>query len=379
MIGKGWQLFKLLGFSVRVDASWLIIAVLVIWSLRIGFFPHFYPDLAETAYLGMAIAGALGLFLSIVFHELAHSLVARRAGVEMRGITLFVFGGVAEMEGEPPSPAAEFNIAVIGPIASALLAAVSFGIWAVGQQQGWHEPTVGVFLYLGVINGLLATFNMVPAFPLDGGRIARSLLWWFLGSLRKATAVTSTMGSLFAMLLIVAGVLVLVQGNVIGGVWWILLGLFLRTAAAGSYQQLLVRRVLQGEPIRRFMQPNVQTVEPSTSIQDFVDNYVYRFHFKMFPVIEDGRLAGQVTTRSIQEVPREEWQNRRVAEFIEPCRDCNLIDPDADALEVLSQMHRHGVSRMLVARDGQLEGVISLKDMMRLIAFKLELEADEGT
>ncbi len=377
MFGKGLQLFKLFGFSVRVDASWLIIAVLVVWSLSAGFFPHYYPDLPDRAYLGMGIAGALGLFASIIFHELSHSLVARTSGMEMRGITLFVFGGVAEMDEEPPSPAGEFQMAIAGPVASVLVAAASFGLWQLGLTLGWPATVGGVFWYLGVINTVLVAFNLVPAFPLDGGRVLRSALWWWMGSLRDATRVTSAMGSGFGMLLIVLGVLEIVLGNFIGGMWWFLLGLFVRAAAAGSYQQLLVRRVLQGEPIRRFLQPNVQTVEPSSSVRQLVEDFIYRYHFKMFPVVDQDRLVGCVSTRTVRDVPREEWDDRRVSEIVEPCSERNTIDPDADALKALSRMNRSGASRMIVARNGHLEGIISLKDMMRLIALKIELEEGE--
>ncbi len=377
MFGKGVELFKLFGFSVRVDASWLIIAVLVVWSLTVGFFPEFYPDLSTNAYLAMGIAGGLGLFASIIFHELAHSLVARGSGMEMRGITLFVFGGVAEMDEEPSTPAAEFTMAIAGPIASILVAAASFGIWRAGETMGWPETVGGVFWYLGIINGVLAAFNLVPAFPLDGGRVLRSVLWGFLGSLRKATRITAALGSGFGIFLVAMGVLNILRENYIGGIWLALLGLFVRAAASGSYQQLLVRRVLEGEPIRRFVQPDVQTVEPDTNLRSFVEDYVYRHHFKMFPVVEDDRLVGCVSTRALRDVPREEWESRRIAEIVEPCSAGNTIDPDADALKVLSRMHQSGASRMLVARNGHLEGIISLKDMMRLIAVKLELEEGE--
>jgi Zn-dependent protease len=377
MFSKAFELFKLFGFSVRVDASWLLIAVLVVWSLASGFFPLYYPDLSPGTYWWMGGLGALGLFASIVLHEFAHSWVARQRGMEIRGITLFVFGGVAEMDDEPPDPGTEFRVAIAGPIASVMIAGASFGLWELARRTNWPSSIGAVFWYLGFINAVLVVFNLVPAFPLDGGRILRSLLWRSLGSLRKATRITSSLGSGFGLFLIVLGVLAFISGNFIGGMWWFLLGMFLRSAAAMSYQQLLVRRILEGEPIRRFLQPDVQTVPPSMSIQQLVDDYIYRRHFKMFPVVSDGRLVGCVKTQRVKEVPREEWAQREVSDIAEPCSEQNTIGPEADALAALAKMRRDGNSRLMVVRDGQLTGIISLRDMMRLIALKLDLEEGE--
>jgi len=377
MSGKGFELFKLFGFSVRIDASWILIAILVVWSLASGFFPHYYPDLSRATYWWMGGLGALGLFLSIVFHEFAHSLVARQRGMEMRGITLFIFGGVAEMDDEPSSPATEFLMAIAGPVASILIAGASFGLWRLGGLVNWPSPVGAVFWYLALINAVLVAFNLVPAFPLDGGRVLRSILWRTLGSLRKATRITSSIGSGFGLLLIVLGVMAFVSGNFIGGMWWFLLGMFLRSAAAMSYQQLLIRRVLEGEPIRRFVQPDVRTVSPSTSVRQLVDDYIYRHHFKMFPVVSDGRLVGCVKTQRVKEVPREQWAEHEVSEITEPCSEQNTIEPEADALAALTKMRRDGDSPLMVVRDARLEGIISLRDLVRLISLKLDLEEGE--
>jgi len=377
MFGRSLELFKLFGFSVRVDASWILIAILVAWSLASGLFPRYYPGLSNTMYWWMAILGTLGLFISIVLHEFAHSWVARREGINMRGITLFLFGGVAQMDGEPNSPGAEFRIAIAGPIASVFIAAASFGLWRLSAGIDGALLIGAVFWYLGFINTILVLFNMVPAFPLDGGRVLRSLLWQTTGSLRKATQISSFIGSAFGLFLIALGVIQFISGNFIGGMWWFLLGMFLRGAASMSYQQVLIRRALEGEPIRRFVQPQVQTVSPSTTIQQFVDDYIYRHHFKMFPVVSGGQLVGCVKTQRVKDVPREEWALHKVGELAEPCSEQNMIEPEADALQAFSKMSEDGNSRLMVVRNGQLEGIISLRDMMRLISFKLDLEQSE--
>ena len=317
MFGKSIRLFKLFGFAINMDLSWTIIAVLIAWSLSVGFFPFHYKNLSAQAYWLMGIAGALGLFLSVIFHELSHSLVARRYGIPMKGITLFIFGGVAEMDEEPHSPQAEFTMAIAGPLSSILIALVAYGIYALGRARGWVVPVVGVIHYLSMINGLLAAFNLIPAFPLDGGRVLRSALWGFKGNLRWATYVSSRIGEAFGILLIVLGVWSVVRGNFIGGMWWFLIGMFLHNAAKMSYQQLMMRKALEGEPIRRFMEPNPITVPPSTSVEQLVEDYIYRYHFKMFPVVDSERLMGCVTTKQVKEVPREEW-GRRTVESLPP-------------------------------------------------------------
>ena len=377
MFGRSFEVFKLSGFSVRVDMSWFLILVLIVWSLAAGFFPLYYPDLSASTYWWMGLLGALGLFASIVLHEFSHSWVARRRGMNMRSITLFVFGGVAQMDDEPPSPGDEFWMAIAGPVASVMIAAASFGMWFLSGRVDAPVPVGAVFWYLGFINTVLVVFNLVPAFPLDGGRVLRSLLWQTMGSLRRATRISSFIGSAFGLLLIALGVVQFIGGNFIGGMWWFLLGMFLRTAASSSYEHVLIRRALQGEPIQRFVQPEVRTVSPSTSVQQFVDDYIYRYHFKLFPVVSDGQLVGCVKTARVKELPRSEWAAHQVQEIAEPCSEQNTIEPFADALTALSKMQRVGNSRLMVVDEGHLEGIISLRDMMHLISVKLDLEQGE--
>lgn len=374
MFGRGIRLFKVFGFSVEVDASWLIIAALVTWTLATGYFPVYAPHLSEATYWWMGAAGAGGLFVSIVLHELSHSLVARRYGLEMRGIRLFIFGGVAQMDEEPRSPLAEFMMAIAGPIASVLIAAASFGLYYLGTRSAWPTPAVAVLFYLFWINGLLAAFNLIPAFPLDGGRVLRSILWKLNGNLTWATRIASYIGVAFAVLLVVLGVTSLFANNLVGGIWWILLGLFLWAASKGSYRQLLIQDVLTGERVSRLMRTEVHTVPPSLTIQEFVDDYVYRYHFKMFPVTENGHVTGCITTRHVGELSRDEWTRQTVGDLTEPCSAENSVAPDADLLQALKKMTRDGRSRLLVVERDELRGVISLKDVSRFISLKTEME-----
>lgn len=374
MFGKRFKLFRLMGFEVGIDFSWIIIAILIAWSLSTGLFPFQYKDLSTRTYWLMGIVGAIGLFMSIIAHEFAHSLVARNSGMPMKGITLFIFGGVAEMGDEPPSAKAEFQIAAVGPLSSFAIAAVFYGIYHLGIAGGWPPPISGVVGYLAMINVILAIFNLVPAFPLDGGRILRSILWGWKKNLRWATRVASNIGSGFGIFLIVLGVFRILAGNFIGGLWFGLIGMFIQGAAKTAYQQLVTRKALEGEPLKRFMNPDPVKVPPSATIDELVEDYIYRHHYKFFPVADNGRLIGCITTQQVREIPREQWRQKKVAEVAAQCSENNTIDPEADSVDALAAMRRNNASRLMVVKDGQLAGIITLKDMLEFLSLKVELE-----
>lgn len=375
MFGKSITLFKIFGFAIRIDPSWFIVVVLFTWTFAAQLFPQRVPGLRPFTYLGMGIAAVLGLFVSVVLHELSHALTARRFGIEMRGITLFIFGGVAEMANEPPHPKAEFWVAAAGPAASFALALAGFGLALLASLSGLPVPVQQVVGFLAFINVSLAVFNLIPAFPLDGGRILRSILWGWKGSLRRATRITSQIGSGFGMVLLALGVLRFVFGDFLGGMWMFLIGLFVRNAAQMSYQQLLLRRAFEGEPVSRFMQTNPVTVPRHISVAELVQSYIYRYHFKMFPVVDDdGRLRGCVTTRQVRELPREEWDRQTVGALALQCGPENTVQADTDAMAALSAMSRAGISRLMVVDGDRLLGILALKDLLRFFSLKMELE-----
>ena len=378
MFGRSITLFKMFGFAVRVDASWLIIAVLITWSFADAVFPHAFPGLSPAEYWMMGISGALLLFASIVVHELAHSLVARRSGLQMKGITLFIFGGVAEMSEEPPSAKAEFQMAIAGPLTSVAVG-VAFYVLASGMHGVWPVAVTGMFSYLARINWILAAFNMVPAFPLDGGRVLRSILWHWKGNIWQATRIASSIGSGFGTLMMVYAIVPLLHGDMISAVWWFLIGMFLRGAAQGSYQQLMVQKMLQGEPIRRFMNTNPVTVSPAISLEDLVEHYIYKYHYKMFPVVNDSHeLVGCVTTKQVKEIPREEWNQYSVQAVMQPYNPQDAVTPDTDSVEALAIMKRSQSSRLMVVEDGRLVVVLALKDLLEYLSSKLEMEGDSS-
>lgn len=373
--GKSYEIFRLFGFPVRIHPSWLVILALVTWSLAVGWFPTRYEGLGTGVSWTMGLLGALTLFASLVAHELAHALMARRYEMPMEGITLFMFGGVAQMTDEPPSAEAEFWVAVAGPLASIGIAVSCWVLTVMAKVVGLAVPVVAVLEYLALMNVVLVVFNAAPAFPLDGGRVLRSALWQWKGDLRWATRIATVAGGGFGWILIALGVLQVIGGNLIGGIWLGLIGMFLRTAAQSAYQQLLVRRMLEGEPVRRFMNDAVVSVPRQISVRELIDEYVYRHHFKLFPVVDGGRLVGTVSTQQVEGVPREEWENTPVSQIALPCTRGNTVGPNEDAMDALAKMRREGISRLPVVTDaGELVGILALKDLLELFELKVELE-----
>ena len=366
------RLFSFRGIPIRLDASWFAIAVLIAWSLAGQLFPAWRPGLPRATYWAMGILGALGLFASIVAHELSHALIARRHDIPIDGITLFVFGGVAEMGTEPPSPKAELTMALAGPAASIVIGLAALGLAALGA--GWPGAVVTVLAYLGMVNLLLAAFNLVPAFPLDGGRVLRALLWRRHGSVVRATHTAARVGLAFATALMVLGGVRVVLGDLLGGVWFFLIGMFLRQAADASYQQVVVRGALANEPVRRFMTTGPVSVRPEVTLAEFLDSYVYRYHHKLFPVQDNGRLLGAISTDELRRVPRADWPSRTVGAVTVPLSETASVTPDTAAMQALGRMRQTGHSRLLVVDDGRLAGILSVRDLLDFLALKLELE-----
>lgn len=368
MFGNNVTLFRLSGFAVKLDLSWLFLALLIVWSLSSGYFPVIAQGLSIWAYVIMGIVGALGLFASLVIHEFAHSVVARSYGMTIRGITLFLFGGVAEMEDEPPTAKAEFWMAIAGPLTSLGLALLFFGAT---YLAAWSGPTVAILDYLAFINLLLAGFNMLPAFPLDGGRVLRSALWGWRGDLRWATRIASRIGIGAGIALIILGAYLLFNGMIIGGLWWILIGFFLQSAASSSYARLEVERALGHDPVARFMTANPDHASPALSIEDFVERHVYRSHHEIYPLVEAGLPAGLVRVARLREVPREQWAHTTISTLAEPLDANNSIEANRHAADALKKMQSLSRGRLVVLHQGRLAGMITLKDMLRVLELRL--------
>ncbi len=361
---RGVTLFRVAGIPVRVHASWLVIFGLIAWSLSVGYFPHVLPGVPAAAYWVQGLVAALLLFVSVFLHELSHSIVARAHGLPVSAITLHVFGGVSQLQREPESPGVEFWMAVAGPLTSFGLAAVAAG----GAAATPGTPAVAAILrYLATVNTIVGAFNLVPGFPLDGGRILRAALWHARGDLSWATRVASRAGTIVASVLIGLGILRGLTGEFLGGLWLVLIGLFLRQAAEGSYQQLVVRRALAPLRVRDVMTRTVVSVAPDRSLADVVDETFWRHHVSSFPVVAGGRVLGILGVQQVRHVPRERWAATPVREAMLPLTPPLTVAPGdalADALEKLTQ---NGLGRAAVVEDGALAGYLSLRDVVHVL------------
>jgi Zn-dependent protease len=369
------RLLRLFGIPISVDISWLIILALITWTLAEAIFKPALPDASEGERLLLGFVTALAFFVCIVLHELGHALVARSRGIPIRGITLFLFGGVAELAAEPPSASSEFLMAIAGPLVSVFLSGVFFVLSLLAAGLGWATSIELIFRCLAWINLSLLVLNLLPAFPLDGGRVFRSILWGISGNLRRATRWAAAIGQGFAWLLIAGGVVLFYWGDVFGGIWLGLIGMFLNNAARGSYQQMVLQQALKGEPVSRFMNLQPIVVPPSLDLRSWVEDYVYRYHRKTFPVASNGHLEGYISTQALARFPRAEWDRHTVAEVMRQDLQAVTISPQTDALEALGRMQRTGASRLLVSNGTQLLGIVSLKDLLRFLNLKIELES----
>ena len=317
----------------------------------------------------------IGFGCSLIVHELAHSLVARAYGIELRSITLFIFGGAAQIENEPTTPRTEFLMAIAGPIASLALAAMFGAIHQTGAWADWPQPIVALARYLGLLNLVLGLFNLAPAFPLDGGRILRSALWARSGDLRAATQSAARAGAIFGAGLMGLGFLTLLLGAVSTGFWWLLMGLFIRSIAEGSITDLDIRRIAAGLPVAELVTPGSAPVDPAMTIIELIDRRMLRLHADAVPVVDGDRLLGLVSTTDIRSAPAGDRNATTVKDLARPCPPDAQVDVGATAAEALNLMRKMDLKHVIVRRAREVVGVVGLDDLLRSIALRLELEA----
>lgn len=370
---SGLHLFNLFGFEVRLDWSWVFLVILITWTLAAGYFPANFSNLDTKSYWIMGAIGAVGLFLSIIFHELCHSLVGRHYGMSFTGITLFIFGGIAKMSNAPPNPKTELLMSIAGPLFSLILGASFHFLFQIGSDDNWPIPIIGVISYLSVINIAVGIFNLLPGFPLDGGRVFRSILWWWTGDLKWATLVACRGGIGLSFAMIFFGILLMIQASVISGLWMFLLGLFLQHLSKMSYQELIINECFRGESIKKYVKTHPITVQSNINLQDLVDNYFYKYYHKLYPVIDDGTLVGCVSLNEISEVPKEKWPSVHVDRVMLKYSPEMVVDAETEMIKVLQMMNAQKISRLMVTSHGELYGVISLKDLMDVILIKMSL------
>jgi Zn-dependent protease/predicted transcriptional regulator len=340
-----------------------VIALLITYSMYQQV-SRVYPELSGGAAVGLGVA-ATGLFFgSVLAHELGHALVSEARGIRVQDITLFLFGGATRARVESRGPGDEFLIALVGPLTSGLLAGL-FGIVATLGGEVLSTPLAGTVGYLAWTNLVLAGFNLVPGFPLDGGRLLRAAIWRATGSLGRATQIASTAGQAVGWLLVAAGVGLLVAGDLAGGIWLAFIGWFLVQAARSSYQELQLQQLLGGVEAEQVMATNLVRIPAQLSLQEAVDDYFMRYDHSGFPVQEQGRTIGLLTLRGVRRVPRDQWPTRRVRDHLVPLDDQVVVAPDARMDAVVDRLQDGQAGRVLVVQDDQVVGIITPTDLTR--------------
>lgn len=381
MFGRRITLFEVLAFKIRIDASWLILAGLVVWGLADGYFPNLAPGLAALEYWMMGFAGLIGLAGSIILHELGHAVVARRYGMQIRGITLFLFGGIAEMDEEPSSPKGEAVMALAGPAVSLALSALCWAAAALLVHGVFGPPPLGLLLvvsYVAFINGLLALFNMIPAFPLDGGRVLRAVLWGWRKDLIWATRLAGRTGVALGIAVMLGGLYVTASGDPIGGGWWILIGLFIRAAAIGSVRHQLHLAALVGQPVSRFVEPHPVSVPPDLPLDRFLADTVEVYGLASFPVVQpDGRLLGRVRADAASQVAVELRPLRCVGQLVEAYPAEAVVAETSSAAAAHARMRRFRRRFLIVVRDGRLTGTLSLSRLQAYLSARHQPPAND--
>lgn len=381
----GFTLGRLLGVHIGIDYSLLIIFGLITFNLGAGVFPSWHPDWTPALVWGTALGAALLFFVSVLLHELSHALVARVQGITVRRITLFLFGGMAHMETEPPSPRSEFLMAVVGPITSLLigagatLAGRSLADAGVASAQSPEEmfaafhsvgPAATLLLWLGPINIMLGLFNIVPGFPLDGGRVLRSVLWGVTKDLEKATRWAALCGQLIAWALMAFGILQVLHGVLGSGLWLLLIGWFLNNAAKMSYQQLVVRHALQDVPVSDVMQKQLDRVVPELPVDDFVKDHLMASDQRAFPVEQDGRLMGLACLEDVRKVPQSDWSKRPVSDIMTPKERLVMLSPGASCADAFKRLAERDINQIPVMQGEHLVGIVRRSDLMKWISLR---------
>ncbi|MBI4301178.1 MAG: site-2 protease family protein [Chloroflexi bacterium] len=366
------SLGKIFGIPVGIHYSWLVIFFIVTLSLSLYYFPSRYPFWSEPTYWVIGISTSLLFFTSVVTHELAHSAVAINKGIPVKSITLFIFGGVSHIAREATHPSTELVMAMAGPLSSLGLGVFFGALWLITHP--FSEPLAALAYWLAIINVSLAFFNLIPGFPLDGGRVLRSIIWGITENYRRSTQIASWAGQAIAYLFILGGVIIIFSGGFVNGIWLAFIGWFLNNAASASYHQAVLRDVLQGFTAQDVMSRNYSIVPPELTLGELVRSHVLRSDGRSFLVVENGQLAGMVTLSDIRGVSRGRWDLTSVSEAMTPIQKLTLINPQENALTVLDQLEEKGyTTQMPVVEEGRLVGIIGREDVLRFIRVHSEL------
>jgi len=374
-VGSSIKLGRIFGVDVGVHWSWVFIFLIVTWSFATGVFEEFYPGwTGAQKWIGGGVVSIV-FFLSVLAHELSHAIVSNRTGLPVKSITLFVFGGVANLSRDPEDARQELKIAIVGPLTSLAIGAIFAGAWAATYNV--NEGLAGIFANLALINASLALFNMLPGFPLDGGRVFRSIVWMRNKNRLKATKAASTAGEWIAYGVMAIGAVELILGY-FSGLWMLFIGFFLRNIASASYEQMLVETTLEGILVRDVMRTDIDSVDPQTSVEELVHDHVLRKNARCFAVIAGGDFAGLVTLTDVRRLPRDQWPLTSVYRAMTPATKLYTVSPDENIMTVLQLMGTHDVNQLPVVRGRELVGMLTRADVMRFVQLRQDLGDARG-
>jgi Zn-dependent protease/predicted transcriptional regulator len=376
---KGVHVFTFRGIEVRLDYSWFLIFGLIVVTLGSYYFPERYPDIEPASRWTISVLSALLLFFSVLLHEFSHSITAQKLGIEIEGITLFLFGGVAQMKTDPSNPRDEFYVAAAGPFASLIIGGGLLGLYFLLNGNG-GTAIEAMLWYLGELNLALVAFNMLPGFPLDGGRVARAVIWHYTEDIRRATKIVSNIGKVIAYAISGLGLLSFLGGAWAQGFLFIFLGMFLQQAADQGYRMVALREGLSGIQLGRIMTSDPHTVPSDLSIQKLVDDYFYRYRVHSFPVVDDSStLRGHITAKQIRSTDRQKWAEMTVADAMTPVNELPKLTAGQDAYDVLQQMLQSNYGRLPVYDESgsQLAGIVTRKDIFEYVHMREEIEGEQ--
>ena len=369
-----FRIGKIAGIDIDIHVSWIIILVLLTWSLATGWFPQLYPGWSTATYWVVSLIASLLLFVSVLLHELAHSLVARRRGLPVKNITLFVFGGVSNIEQEPTSAGIEFQMAVVGPLTSLLIGVVCFLLQL--PLRGSNSPLQGILSYLAVTNLLLGVFNLIPGLPLDGGRVLRSIVWKLSGSMRRATRVAAISGQIIGYVFILLGIWLFFTSNILDGIWFGFIGWFLLNAAQSANAQGALESVLRGVTVGEVMNPTPVTVPADISLQQLVDTYFLPKGLRYALVMQADQLVGLITLNDIRHIPRDQWEQMPISSAMIPLERLHIVTPQQPLSDVLPLMAGRDVNQLPVVQNGALVGIVSRDAIVHYLEVRRNLGLD---
>jgi Zn-dependent protease/predicted transcriptional regulator len=375
MLGGGVPIGKAFGISLRLHYSWFLIFALVTWALATGYFPSEYPSWSLSVRIAAGLITSLLFFGSVMVHELMHSIVSQRQGVPVQSITLFFLGGVSQITSEPKEPKDEFRMAIAGPLSSLVIGGILLGIYfqlRSGNSFAAQFATA-VTYWLGIINLFLGAFNLIPGFPLDGGRVLRSLIWWRRRDLTRATRIASNVGRGVGFVFIFVGIYFIFTSNWFNGIWLALIGWFLESAAVGSYRQLLMQEMLKGHVAREIMSSDCAVVPPDMTIDQLVNGNILASGRRCFPVGSGSEIVGLMTLHNVKEVPREQWTTETIKEAMTPFDRLKWVRPDEELSSVLRILTENNINQVPVVQDNKIIGMVTREYLLNFVNIRSKL------